>query len=72
MLKKNKYRKVFKYVDNSPKQIAFEKLRKGDFFIMYEPDGTLVKDEKGNYMWQATTDPKDDEDKVSINTIPIC
>ena len=36
---------------------AFEDLRKGDFFRLYEPDGERVRDGASD-TWIATTDPK--------------
>jgi len=51
-------RKTFKVdIDNNTeKEIEFADLKSGDVFRLFEPDGDIVFDNGGNYIWVAKSD----------------
>jgi len=52
-------RKTFKIdTDNdTEKEIDFEALKPGDVFKLVEPDGDIVTNEDGCYLWLAKNEP---------------
>ena len=59
-------RKVMRLDENNYKweEIDFCDLRDGDTFQLYDRDGSLVKDEYGQYKFLATSDPYLNEEKT--------
>ena len=54
-----KYRKVYKVDENGRREwVAFEDLRKGDDFEMYEPTGVKVTNAIGQSLFTAESDPE--------------
>lgn len=49
----------------------FDKVKKGDTFKLFEPDGTLVRDQNGNAVLVAVSDPYlNAEGVLTIDTRP--
>ena len=66
-----KYRKVYKVLDNGRRElIAFEDLKKGDDFEMYEPStGVKVTNVIGQSLFTAESDPELIDDMFRIKLI---
>lgn len=53
----NKYRTAQVLINDKWIDIEFKNIKEGDKFRLFEPDGTIVKDNDGNTEFIATSNP---------------
>lgn len=55
-------RKVFVLEDGEYREIDFKEIKVGNLFKLEEPDGEVVRDEDGTYIYEAVEDAQANED----------